>query len=288
MSNAKYTPAPQQDPDAVRAPPAGPASPSHEFDQFSQAPPSYQDDEARLFAGEGAARSSEDNIPDDFKFGGSVAEATLDIRNQFVRKVYTILTAQLLATGAVSTISFVSPAYKEWIQSHPALVFVSLFGAIGFMLLTYWKRHSYPTNLLFLSGFTLLEAYSISVVVSLYDTSIVLNAVLLTAGIFIFLTAFACQTKYDFTSWMPYLFGGLWGLMLFGFMAMFFPYSSTGELIYGGLAALIFSGYILVDTQLVMRKHHVEEEIAAAISLYLDIINLFLAILRILNSQQNN
>lgn len=163
-----------------------------------------------------------------------------------------------------------------------------MFGAIGMMLLTYWKRHSYPTNLLFLSGFTLLEAYTISVVVSFYKTSIVLNAVILTAGIFVFLTAFACQTKYDFTSWMPYLFGGLWGLILFGFMAAFFPYSSTGELIYGGLAALIFSGYILVDTQLVMRHHHVEEEIAAAISLYLDIINLFLAILRILNSQQNN
>ena len=64
--------------------------------------------------------------------------------------------------------------------------------------------------------------------------------------------------------------------------------SSTGELIYGGITALIFSGYILVDTQLIMRKHHVEEEIAAAISLYLDIINLFLAILRILNSQSNN
>ncbi|KAL1866512.1 hypothetical protein Daus18300_006747 [Diaporthe australafricana] len=279
MSNAKYTPAPQQDPDDV---PAGPA--------YSQAPPSYQaaDDEARLFAGEGAPRSSEDNVPDDFKFGGSVAEATIDIRNQFIRKVYTILTVQLLVTGAVSTISFVSPAYKEWIQGHPALVFISMFGAIGMMLLTYWKRHSYPTNLLFLSGFTLLEAYTISVIVSFYKTSIVLNAVILTAGIFVFLTAFACQTKYDFTSWMPYLFGGLWGLILFGFMAAFFPYSSTGELIYGGLAALIFSGYILVDTQMVMRKHHVEEEIAAAISLYLDIINLFLAILRILNSQQNN
>lgn len=71
-------------------------------------------------------------------------------------------------------------------------------------------------------------------------------------------------------------------------MAAFFPYNSTVELVYGGVAALIFSAYILVDTQLVMRHYHVEEEIAAAISLYLDIINLFLAILRILNSQQNN
>lgn len=159
---------------------------------------------------------------------------------------------------------------------------------MGFLGLTYWKRKSYPTNLLFLGGFTLLEAYSISVIVSFYEVGIVLNAVVLTAGIFVFLTLFACQTKYDFTSWMPYLFGGLWALILFGFMAMFFPYNSTAELIYGGITALIFSGYILVDTQMVLRKHHVEEEIAAAISLYLDIINLFLAILRILNSQQNN
>jgi FtsH-binding integral membrane protein len=156
------------------------------------------------------------------------------------------------------------------------------------MLLTYWKRKSYPTNLLFLAGFTGLEAYSISVIVSFYESKIVLQAVLLTAGIFVALTLFACQTKYDFTSWMPYLFGGLWALILFGFIAAFFPHSSTVELAYSGIAALIFSGYILVDTQLIMRHYHVEEEIAAAISLYLDIINLFLAILRILNSQQNN
>ena len=156
------------------------------------------------------------------------------------------------------------------------------------MFLTYWKRHSYPTNLLFLSAFTLLEAYTISVIVSFYSASLVLNAVFLTAGIFLFLTAFACQTKYDFTSWMPYLFGALWGIVLFGFMSFFLPRTSTTELVYGLVCALVFSGYILVDTQLVLRKHHVEEEIAAAISLYLDIINLFLAILRILNSQSNN
>ena len=51
MSNAKYTPAPQQDPD-----------------DYAQAPPSYQA-EGSAAAGSpfGGARSSEDNIPDDFK-----------------------------------------------------------------------------------------------------------------------------------------------------------------------------------------------------------------------------
>ncbi|KAK3290310.1 inhibitor of apoptosis-promoting Bax1-domain-containing protein [Chaetomium fimeti] len=274
-ANVKYTPAPQEDPDL----------------NYTQPPPSYQaesssaQDQERLF---GSPRNSEDNVPDDFKFGGSVAEATVEIRNQFIRKVYTILTVQLIATGAVSALSFMSESYKSWIQSHPAIVWVSLFGSMACMMLTYWKRHSYPMNLLFLSAFTLLEAYTISVIVSFYSASIVLNAVFLTAGIFLFLTAFACQTKYDFTSWMPYLFGALWGLVIFGFMSFFLPHTSTTELVYGLLTALVFSGYVLVDTQLVLRKHHVEEEIAAAISLYLDIINLFLAILRILNSQSNN
>jgi len=277
-STTKYGAAPQRDS-------------LDESARYTQAPPSYEDqpsashDQDALL---GAPRSSEDNVPDDFKFGGSVAEATIDIRMQFVRKVYAILTVQLLATAALSSVSFFSNSYKHWIQSNQWMMWTSLFGAIGFMLLTFWKRKSYPTNLFFLAGFTGLEAYSISVIVSFYQSRIVLQAVLLTAGLFIGLTLFACQTKYDFTSWMPYLFGGLWALIMFGFMAAFFPYNSTVELAYSGIAALIFSVYILVDTQLVMRHYHVEEEIAASISLYLDILNLFLAILRILNSQQNN
>lgn len=87
---------------------------------------------------------------------------------------------------------------------------------------------------------------------------------------------------------MPYLFTALWVLIIFGFMSAFFPHTSALELGYGIVSALIFSAYILVDTQLIMKHHHLDEEIAASISLYLDSINLFLSILRILNSQQNN
>jgi len=206
----------------------------------------------------------------------------------FIRKVYSILTVQLLLTTALSSASFFSPAYKRWIQTNSWMMWVSIFGAIAFLLLTFWKRKSYPTNLVFLTAFTALEAYSISLVTSFYNSKIVIQALIITLGIFVGLTLFACQSKYDFTSWMPYLFGALWIMIIFGFIYAFFPHSKTIELIYGVAGALIFSGYILVDTQLIMRHYHVEEEIAASISLYLDIINLFLAILRILNSQQNN
>jgi FtsH-binding integral membrane protein len=208
--------------------------------------------------------------------------------HEYVRLLIPNRTVQLFATAALSFVSMTSVTYRNWVQTNQWMMWVTLFGAFAFLGLTYWKRKSYPTNLLFLAGFTAMEAYSISVVVSVFESKIVLQALVFTLGIFIALSLFACQSKYDFTSWQPYLFGTLWVMILFGFMSAFFPYNSKVELGYGIVAALVFSGYILVDTQMIMRHYHVEEEIAAAISLYLDVINLFLAILRILNSQQNN
>lgn len=135
-ANTKYTPAPTRDsldgaPAYSQAPPAYVDSP--------QTHPSYQREPVM-----GEARTENDHLAqdDDFKFGGSVAEATLPIRMQFIRKVYAILTVQLLFTTALSAVSFFSPAYKGWIQSNSWMMWVSLFGAIGFMLLTFWKRKS--------------------------------------------------------------------------------------------------------------------------------------------------
>ena len=241
-ANTKYTPAATRDSFAEQ-----------NTSEYTQPPPSYQDNPSsaahtnpnpNLDYG-ATPRSEDDNVPDDFKFGGSVAEATLPIRMAFIRKVYTILTCQIVLTAALSGISFYNASYKTWIQSNSWMMWISLFGAIGFMLLTFWKRKSYPTNMIFLTAFTALEAYSISVITSFYESRIVLQALIITGAIFVFLTVFACQSKYDFTSWAPYLFGSLWILIIFGFMAMFLPGGKTFELVYGAAAALIFSGYIL-------------------------------------------
>jgi hypothetical protein len=53
-------------------------------------------------------------------------------------------------------------------------------------------------------------------------------------------------------------------------MAAFFPHNSTVELAYSGIAALLFSAYILVDTQLIMRHYHVEEEIAVSAAAFVE------------------
>lgn len=117
-SNIKYTAAPQRDS-------------LDETTTYSQAPPSYaepsaSDDQAALLGG--VRRNSDDNIPDDFKFAGTVAEATIDIRMAFVRKVYAILTVQLLATGALGTVSFLSEGYRNWIQENSWMMWTSVCG----------------------------------------------------------------------------------------------------------------------------------------------------------------
>jgi FtsH-binding integral membrane protein len=165
--------------------------------------------------------------------------------------VYSILTAQLVATAVLSSISFFSATFKTWIQSNSWMMFLSLFGSFGLLFATYWKRKSYPTNLIFLAGFTGLEAYTVAVVTSFYDSRIVLQAVIITGALFVALTLFACQTKYDFSSWYTYLYGVLWLLIISGFVMIFFPNNGVAELVYSSVAALLFSAYIVSSLVLV-------------------------------------
>ena len=54
--------------------------------------------------------------------------------------------------------------------------YLPLFGTLINLGLLYWKRHSHPTNYILLSTFTLLEAFTLGVVVAFYDNIVVLQA----------------------------------------------------------------------------------------------------------------
>jgi FtsH-binding integral membrane protein len=84
------------------------------------------------------------------------------------------------------------------------------------------------------------------------------------------------------------LFFALWGLILVGFIQIFLPFNRTFNLIVAVGSAVIFSGYIVYDTYNIMNRLSPEEYIIASVELYLDLVNLFLAILRILNNSSDN
>jgi FtsH-binding integral membrane protein len=74
-------------------------------------------------------------------------------------------------------------------------LYVSLFGTLIVLGLLYWKRHSHPTNFGLLALFTLMEAFSLGVVTAFADSVIVLQALLITTGVFLGLTLFTLQSK---------------------------------------------------------------------------------------------
>lgn len=80
-------------------------------------------------------------------------------------------------------------------------------------------------------------------------------------------------------------------LMLFGLLAIFIP-GKTMTLVYASAGALIFSIYLVYDTQLMIGGEHKysispEEYIFAALNLYLDIVNIFLYILTIIGATRD-
>jgi len=216
------------------------------------------------------------------------------IRLNFIRKVYSILTVQLAVTMGFIGFFFI-PSVAKFSRETPSLLYVAM--AFSFILMIALVcvpsiRRKTPHNMIFLGLFTLCEGWLIGAICSTYQVEEVLIAVGMTAGVVFALTLFAMQTKIDFTAWGGALLCVLVVFCLAGFVALFFPQTRTMRLVFAIIGAIIFSLYIVFDTQMMMGGNHKysldpEEYVFAALNLYLDIINLFLYILQIIGASRD-
>ncbi|KAM3955858.1 glutamate [NMDA] receptor-associated protein 1 isoform 2-T2 [Aphomia sociella] len=217
------------------------------------------------------------------------------IRRAFIRKVYSILMCQLLVTmGFIALFIFHQPT-KLWVHRNPGMFWVAF--AVTFVTLIVMAccgdvRRKSPMNFIFLGIFTLAQSFLLGVASSVYDVDAVLMAVGITAAVCLALTLFALQTKWDFTVMGGILLCATVVLLIFGLVAIFIPRNNIVTLVYASLGALLFSFYLIYDTQLMMGGKHKysispEEYIFAALNLYLDIVNIFLYILTIIGASRN-
>ena len=95
------------------------------------------------------------------------------------------------------------------------------------------------------------------------------------------LSLYALTSGKDFSYLGGMLFAGLIGLVVAGFV-MFFVHSSLMSMVYSVVGILIFCGFTLYDTSVILNKLGEDEAVAGAISLYLDFLNLFLMIFNLL------
>ncbi|KAH3898703.1 related to Bax inhibitor 1 [Saccharomycodes ludwigii] len=251
-------------------------------------------------------------VPDDFKYDTVVISCDPSVRSLFIRKVYSLLGLQILGTIIFNILVYKNvKGLGDFIITHQGYFILtsilSLFFCVALCFTntnrdeglgdgeetqsSSWLNVSYRTQLLLLGLFTLCESYTLSIVSVVYPASILLTAAITTFTILLGGTFLAWRTNSDFAQigkWYTFLNFVLWGMIAMGFVMWFVPYSSTMDLIYGWVGAILFSGYIYIDTYLVLRKVKPDEEIKCCMMLYLDIINLFLSILRILARNDDN
>lgn len=227
------------------------------------------------------------SIEEDFEYGSNVASSHIYIRLGFLRKVYGILSVQLLTTTLVAVLFISSDTIKGFVHTNSWMVLTSIILNFILIFALMIKRNETPTNYILLALFTLTESYAVGVIVTFYDVNTVIQAFAMTCAVTMGLTFYTLQSKRDFSSWGAGLFAVLWVLIIAGFLQIFL-HSKLLELAIAAGGAILFSLFIIFDTHMMMHKLSAEEYIMAAINLYLDIINLFLHILRFLNAAKSN
>jgi len=227
--------------------------------------------------------------------------AQLDMRARLRIKVYTVLLMQLTFTSICGAIAMMVPSVRDtliqqrWIGSLANVAALSMI-----IFVTCFKRKlltTHPHNVIFMGLFTTCMSIMIAVVCATYAVAgvghLIVQAFMITAVATAGLTAYAIYSKNDF-SWMGGMLSvSLWALLAIAIMQLFIPFGSFGNMAIGFAGAVVFSAYILYDTDKICNKHasnggYTSDDWAlASLELYLDIINLFLYILRILSSRRD-
>ncbi|KAK9289204.1 hypothetical protein L1049_017678 [Liquidambar formosana] len=209
------------------------------------------------------------------------------LRWGFVRKVYGILAAQIVLTTIVSSITVLYAPVNELLRGNSGLLLFLLVLPIVLLWPMYVYQQKHPLNFIFLGLFTVCMSFTVGVSCANTDGRIVLEALILTSAVVSSLTGYtfwASKKGKDFSYLGPILFASLMVLFVTGFIQMFFPLGPTSVAVYGGMGAIVFSAYIVYDTDNLIKRFTYDEYIWASVTLYLDILNLFLAILRVLRS----
>lgn len=202
-------------------------------------------------------------------------------RATLVRRTYSLVLVSVLFTVAGVAIGLTQPAMMEFVLRHPIISFLATFAPL---LMATRVRTQFPANVGFVLLFTVMEGLLISPIMLMYgrqNPDLIWQAGGLTLSTFGVLTAYAWISKRDFSAWGSFFMVGLWILIAVSLLNLFFQ-STMASLWLAGVTVLIFSGLLIFDTWRLRNVYGPDEYVQAAVAIYLDLLNMFLAILRLL------
>ncbi|KAK7944997.1 hypothetical protein WMY93_000725 [Mugilogobius chulae] len=190
------------------------------------------------------------------------------VRRAFVRKVFSLVFLQLLFTFSVVCIFTFSTTIKSWCRRTSGST-------------------SRPTSCSWWcccrsAVVTVTLSYMVGTIASYHDTMTVVLTMGSTLAISLAIIAYSIQSRYDFTVCYGLLLILSVDLIMFGVFSTFY-YSHMADVAYGALGALLFSLFLMADVQMMMGtmsyRLSPEEYVYAALTIYLDIVLIFLYLL---------
>ena len=223
------------------------------------------------------------------------SESIVKAQQAFLAKVYTWMVAGLLLTAGTAWYAntsgldlsiAASPIFYVLIIAQLGLVF-GLSGAI-------MKLSKNSAIALFLA-YSALTGLTFSVVLIAYTSETIYNTFLITVAMFASLSFYGFMTKKSLSGVGQFLFMGLVGLIVVILLNMFLA-SSALAFVINVIGVLIFAGLTAYDTQKLKEMYMVMEQgenvatkaaIFGALKLYLDFINMFLFLLRLVGGSRD-
>jgi FtsH-binding integral membrane protein len=207
-------------------------------------------------------------------------------RATLVRRTYSLVLISVLVTMVGVSFALSQPAVLHAVADHPIIAFLA---ALAPLIIAGRMKAAFPMNI----GFVLLFNFAMGVMISpaifFYGSrqpGLIGQAAVLTIGAFGILTLYAFVSRRDFSAWGGFLMVGLW--VLIGTMLLnFFFQNAVVDLWLASVAVLLFSGLLLFDTWRLRNFYGPDEYVGAAVQIYLDLLNMFMAILRIMGNRRN-
>jgi len=235
-----------------------------------------------------------------------VFEAYPEVKRAFIRRVYQILASQLLLTACIiygvrehygitnrlpADYAGVgedenSPEWKGTVNTLSNLFWSGFLGSMASLAVLHVVARRQPLNLVVLFFFTAFESLFLSSALMFVPADLLLRALLTTVTVFVGLSLYTLESKTDFSFMRSFLGSALWILIVAGLFQIFWPMGSEMDTIFTWFGALVFCGFVVFDTWRLHFQLKPDEYVLAAVSLYLDFINLFLRILHLMSKKK--
>lgn len=214
----------------------------------------------------------------------------------FMTQVYGWMTTALLITAVVALFTAGSETLLNLIFGNRLVFYALLFGELGLVwyLSASIQRLSASTATAMFIVYSVLNGLTLAAIFLLYTGGSIASTFFVTAGTFGAMSAYGYFTKRDLTSWGGFLLMALIGLILASVVNIFLQ-NETLYWIATYAGVLIFVGLTAYDTQKIKEMNIIgnagtdedrKEAIMGALRLYLDFINLFLYLLRLLGRRR--